>query len=85
MNDGNDEYYYIDGQHYDNMAKSRNQFPQSVPFYVNQAKKFEGPVLELACGTGRITIPIAQEGISIVGLDISTKMLDQAKINSKKK
>ena len=82
MNDENDEYYYINGQHYDNMIKSRNAY-ESIPFYVKQAKIYDGPVLELACGTGRITIPIAQEGISVVGLDFSAKMLNQAKRNSR--
>ena len=84
MNDVNDEYYYINGQHYDNMIKSRNTY-ESIPFYVKQAKIYGGPVLELACGTGRIAIPIAQEGISVVGLDFSIKMLDQAKKSSKGK
>ena len=82
MDTENDDYYYIDGQHYDIMIKSRNAY-ESVPFYVKQAKIFGGPVLELACGTGRIAIPIAQEGLSVVGLDFSVKMLDQAKRNSK--
>jgi 2-polyprenyl-3-methyl-5-hydroxy-6-metoxy-1,4-benzoquinol methylase len=32
-----------------------------------------GPVLEVACGTGRITLPIAGAGIEIAGLDISRR------------
>src|SRR5215468_6394304 len=36
-------------------------------------------VLELACGTGRLTIPIAQSGVEIVGLDLSPSMLDHAR------
>lgn len=82
MKKDNEEYYYINGQHYDNMIKSRNAY-ESVPFYIKQAEKYGGPILELACGTGRITIPIAQKGISIIGLDFSAKMLEQAKRNSK--
>lgn len=83
MNENDDEYYYINGQHYDAMIKSRNLY-LSVPFYIKQAKKYGGPILELACGTGRITIPIAKEGIEIVGLDFSLKMLAQARKNSRK-
>jgi ubiquinone/menaquinone biosynthesis C-methylase UbiE len=83
MNAENDKDYYINGQHYDYMIESRKAY-QSIPFYVKQAKIYGGPVLELACGTGRITIPIAQEQISIVGLEFSVKMLDQAKINTEK-
>ena len=82
MKEDNEKYHYINGQHYDNMIKSRNAY-ESVPFYIKQVKKYNGPVLELACGTGRIAIPIAKKGISIVGLDFSVKMLEQARRNSK--
>ena len=41
-----------------------------LPFYLAEAHQ-DSPVLELACGTGRLTIPIAQAGIPIVGLDSS--------------
>ena len=82
MKKDNDEYFYISGQHYDSMIKSKNAY-EPIPFYIKQAKKYGGPILELACGTGRITIPIAKKGISIVGLDFSVKMLEQAKRNSK--
>jgi SAM-dependent methyltransferase len=46
-----------------------------VPFYVAQAVSARGPVLELGCGTGRILIPIAREGVEITGLDGSSEML----------
>ncbi|SHJ84160.1 class I SAM-dependent DNA methyltransferase [Tepidibacter formicigenes] len=36
-------------------------------------------ILELACGTGNLTIPLAQKGYDIVGIDISEEMLDVAK------
>jgi SAM-dependent methyltransferase len=38
-----------------------------------------GAVLELACGTGRLTIPIAQSGVGIVGLDLTPSMLAHAR------
>lgn len=50
-----------------------------IPFYVDEAKRSMGSVLELGCGTGRITIPMAQAGIDVVGLDISGKMLQVAR------
>jgi SAM-dependent methyltransferase len=40
------------------------------------------PVLELACGTGRLTIPIAQAGLEIVGLDASSSMLSHLQIKA---
>jgi SAM-dependent methyltransferase len=36
-------------------------------------------VLELGCGTGRLTIPFAQQGINMVGLDVAPQMLAQAR------
>ena len=50
-----------------------------IPFYVEEAKRAGGPVLELGCGTGRVAIPVAQAGVEVVGLDISTKMLQVAR------
>ena len=52
---------------------------EDVPFYVQLAKEYGGPVLELGCGTGRVTLPIAQAGIDAVGLDLSAGMLDAAR------
>ncbi|MGB7437737.1 MAG: class I SAM-dependent methyltransferase [Candidatus Acidiferrum sp.] len=49
-----------------------------VAFYVNAAGRFGDPVLELGCGTGRITVPIAEAGYRIVGLDVSERMLERA-------
>jgi SAM-dependent methyltransferase len=50
-----------------------------VPFYANEAQRARGLVLELACGTGRVTIPVAQIGVEIVGLDQSASMLAHAR------
>src|SRR5207244_1015020 len=66
---------YRDGRHYDAL----NGFlVADIPFYMEEARKAGGPVLELACGTGRLTIPIAQAGVEIVGLDLSPSMLSHA-------
>ena len=50
-----------------------------VPFYVDLARQQGGAVLELACGTGQLTVPIALAGLPTVGLDQSSAMLDVAK------
>ena len=49
-----------------------------LPFYADLARRQAGVVLELACGTGQITIPIALNGHPTVGLDRSRAMLDVA-------
>ena len=68
---------YRDGPHYDAMVGAL-ALPDG-PFYVEEATGSGGPVLELACGTGRLTIPIAQSGIKMVGLDQSASMLTHAR------
>jgi len=50
-----------------------------VEFYVEQASASGGPVVELACGTGRISVPIAKAGIGVIGVDASAAMLEVAR------
>ena len=50
-----------------------------VSFYADLARQQAGTVLELACGTGQLTIPIARQGLPAVGLDRSHAMLAAAK------
>jgi SAM-dependent methyltransferase len=53
-----------------------------VAFYSALAQEAGGSVLELACGTGRVTIPIAQLGFSVTGLDIVPGMVERARSKS---
>lgn len=66
--------YKILARHYD-AGYAANQFVADIPFYVDLAKQSGGPVLEIACGTGRILLRIAREGIEIHGVDNSESML----------
>lgn len=50
-----------------------------VPYYVDLARQASGDVLELACGTGQLTVPIAGAGLEVVGLDLSAPMLKAAR------
>ena len=54
------------------------QRAQDVAFYCNAAQKYGDPLLELGCGTGRISFAIAEADYRVVGLDISTRMLERA-------
>lgn len=56
----------------------------SHQFYADLAKQVGGNVLEVACGTGLVTIPLAQQGIPITGLDIVPAMLAHAKLKSER-
>jgi SAM-dependent methyltransferase len=49
---------------------------EDVGFYVEEAVAAGGPVVELGVGTGRIAIPIASEGLDVIGVDSSPGMLD---------
>ena len=51
---------------------------QDLPFWRDFAGRVKGPVLELGCGTGRISVPLARAGVSIVGIDRSARMLAYA-------
>ena len=48
-------------------------------FYLKLAKKTGGPILELGCGTGRITIPLLKAGYQVTGIDFSKEMLERLK------
>jgi ubiquinone/menaquinone biosynthesis C-methylase UbiE len=52
---------------------------EDVQLLMEEAQASGSPVLEIGCGTGRSLIPIAQSGISIVGLDLSPVMLAKAR------
>jgi SAM-dependent methyltransferase len=57
---------------YDLVAANRLD---DVELWLALAKETGGPVLELACGTGRALLPLAQAGCECVGLDLSPHML----------
>src|SRR5580698_3389587 len=48
-----------------------------VAFYRHAVDEFGDPVLELGCGTGRITLALAEAGHPVTGLDISERMLER--------
>jgi ubiquinone/menaquinone biosynthesis C-methylase UbiE len=52
---------------------------RDVPFWKRVAADAHGPVLELGCGTGRISLPLARAGVSLVGVDRSAPMLERAR------
>lgn len=70
---------YDDADFYDQEFAERTH---DIPFFLDQAVRAGGPVLEVACGTGRITLPIAREGVDVTGLDIMPSMLERARRRS---
>jgi hypothetical protein len=48
---------------------------EDVQFYVDEARRSGGPVVELGVGTGRIAVPTAAAGVTVIGVDSSEGML----------
>lgn len=65
---------------YDAIAELYDPWSRSVtediPFYVAEARKAGGPVVELGVGTGRIAVPTAAAGVRVIGIDSSAGMLE---------
>jgi SAM-dependent methyltransferase len=55
-----------------------DDFQADAELYVQLARRTGGPVLELACGSGRILAPLAAAGCDVVGVDRSAAMLERA-------
>lgn len=52
---------------------------EDVAFYVDLARRADGPLVELAVGNGRVAIPVARAtGQPVIGIDTSAAMLAQA-------
>ncbi|REB07086.1 class I SAM-dependent methyltransferase [Sporosarcina sp. BI001-red] len=62
--------------------KENENYQSELPFLLNWASKTRGTIIDLACGTGRVTIPLAQNGYKVIGVDIHTGMLQEAKKKS---
>jgi SAM-dependent methyltransferase len=73
------------GSYYDPFAPIydawASDMTEDVPFYVDLAREAaDGPIVELAVGSGRVAIPVALEtGRSVIGIDSSPAMLAQAR------
>jgi len=75
------------GQHtgvsaYDRIARLYDPWSatviEDIDFYVAEAVRSGGPVVELAVGTGRIAVPTAGAGVAVIGVDSSAGMLEVA-------
>ena len=79
-----DEFYEKVGslfiEAYDAFYSSADpQLGPIVAFYERLARQLGDPILEVACGTGRIALPLAQAGLNVVGVDRSEAMLAVAR------
>ncbi len=63
---------YDDGELYDSIFESHHD---DLPFWMAFVREGQGPFLDLACGTGRVLIPLLEAGFDGDGLDASETML----------
>src|SRR3954465_15190859 len=70
--------YRAIAEYYDPENAQRLMLEHDVPFFLGQLPKRRQDVLELAAGTGRGAIPLAQAGHRVVGVDYAKEMLDIA-------
>ncbi|MHA2210953.1 MAG: class I SAM-dependent methyltransferase [Candidatus Thorarchaeota archaeon] len=68
-----EKYYRDTARFYDAFSERPDE-----TFYLELAKRFGSPILELACGTGRVTLMLAQAGYDITGIELSPEMLEIA-------
>jgi len=66
--------YKTTAKYYD--SDNKDLLNDDIDFYIQYANELNGNVLEVGCGTGRITIPLARAGHQVCGVDISQPMLD---------
>ena len=62
-------YSGLHGKHFDQIYWDADS---DLSFWSGQARKYGDPVLELACGTGRVANTLALEGFRVTGLIIPT-------------
>ena len=72
--------YHVAAKYYDGAYGAMRDLVDA-PFYVDLARERGGPVLEIGCGTGRVLLATAREGIEIHGVDNSGPMLATLKDN----
>jgi SAM-dependent methyltransferase len=77
-----DRYGDVTATYYDAAYAALLGPAPDIAFYRELARSAGGPVLELGCGTGRVLLEIAKQGIPCAGLDLSPRMLDKLREKS---
>jgi SAM-dependent methyltransferase len=69
--------HYADPAYY---TKTYKQRLHDVDYYVALARRCKGPVLEYGIGNGRVALPMARAGVSVMGVDLSQPMLESLQL-----
>jgi len=76
----NPDSYSISAKYYEGAYAVKPELID-VPYYIELAKHVDGPILEIACGTGRVLLSLARAGVEVYGVDNSVHMLQVLKEN----
>ncbi|MBK7642544.1 MAG: class I SAM-dependent methyltransferase [Planctomycetes bacterium] len=71
---------YDDGELYDSLFDSHHD---DLPYWLAFAREGRGPFLDLACGTGRVLMPLLEAGLDGDGLDASKAMLARCSVKAR--
>ncbi|MDH2433474.1 class I SAM-dependent methyltransferase [Pokkaliibacter sp. MBI-7] len=71
---------FANGRAYD--AQYGHLYTDDIAYLTHLLPETGGPVLDLCCGTGIVSIPLAQQGVEVIGVDLSQPMLDWARAKS---
>jgi len=66
--------YSVTARYYDDVYTEQTA-PADLPLYLHYAEQAPGSILELGCGTGRVTLPLARAGYQVTALDLAHDML----------
>lgn len=72
-------------EEYDNPVlydQENEMYIEDLPFLMKWASNKKGIIIDLACGTGRVTIPLASKGYQLIGVDLHKGMLEEARKKS---
>ncbi|SOC44426.1 class I SAM-dependent methyltransferase [Ureibacillus acetophenoni] len=64
--------------------EENNAYTADIQYLLKLAPTIEGVIIDLACGTGRATIPLASNGHRVMGVDIHSGMLNEARKKASK-
>lgn len=76
---------HSNSEEYDNPAlydQENEMYIEDLPFLMKWASITKGTIIDIACGTGRVTIPLASKGYNLIGVDLHKGMLEEARKKS---
>lgn len=67
---------YENPSQYDTLHES---YQDDLMYIMEHAENIQAPIIDLACGTGRLTIPMSKQGLHVIGVDLHEGMLNRAR------